>query len=276
MTHHMHISRQLTHLTLLLLVTSLHGGAGGGQRAGTIRGSGHHGEGDSMQIDRMLWSPLTMDWYGNNPADKPMLLALEDDQNYCISADDGVKAGRELKMRPCDPNDDAQLWYFESDKRWRPKKDLTLCVGISGAPRCIDRDAYNDGSCTAEEAEEAVKSTRGLRPKLETCKLKNPRQRWDQFLRAEQTFSTMVISYEGEPGFPDGQLLEMLPQYKRFTGWIERDPEIYVAPGYPDWYGNSADDLTTLLVLGHAKNFCMAVKNRVAEESPLRLPAVIH
>lgn len=267
----MHIPRQLNRLTLLLLVTSLRGGAGGGrQKAGTIRGSGR-GEATPIQVDRALWSPLTMDWYGNDPADKPMLLALEDDQNFCISADDCVKVRRELTMRPCDPNDDSQLWYFESDKTWRPKKDLTLCVGISGAPRCIDRDAYNDGSCTAEEAEEAVKSTRGLRPKLETCKLKNPRQRWDQFLRTEQTFSTMAISYEGEPGFPDGKAVDLLPQYKQFSGWIERDPERYVAPCYPNWYGNSPGDLPVLLVLGHVDKYCMAVKNRVAEGQPLEI-----
>jgi hypothetical protein len=37
MINHWYISRQHTDLTLLLMVTSLLGGAGGGQRAGTIR-----------------------------------------------------------------------------------------------------------------------------------------------------------------------------------------------------------------------------------------------
>ena len=73
---------------------------------------------------------------------------------YCIAAKD-VKSGKELEIIKCDPHDYKQLWVLDSMKRWRPKKDLGLCVEVSGNifskmqnPRLKKCDGYKDQKWT--------------------------------------------------------------------------------------------------------------------------------
>ena len=55
----------------------------------------------------------------------------QNQMQYCIAATE-VKSGKELEIVSCDRYDNKQLWIIDSQKRWRPKKDLDLCVEVSG------------------------------------------------------------------------------------------------------------------------------------------------
>ena len=183
----------------------------------------------------------------------PVLIALDRDRNYCISALE-LSEGSELVVIPCNEADERQLWLYEHGwgRLFRPAARKGLCVGVSGASLDTWKTAFR------------------FRPRLEQCGEHNSRQQWREGESGEPGGSDVIVplessgcvllSYVNSPGLPDGAPIQLTSIHYEVTRWVTIDPGEYKAPGYDGRWVDQAK-IPHLLVLRDDRSLCLAAEN---------------